>query len=303
MLGDHGDDSLRAHSLQTANDMKSIVGVDLHQRCAGALRVGAWYAAADELVLLHLVGEGFLHHSAAFHPVSEIMERERRAVETIVQQALGTVPSARIEVESAGEISDALVKAQGSADTLIIGRNAKRSGRSLIRLGATARRVLRRAHAPVIVVPPDLARVGEGPIMVAAACDDTGARALAFARKLAEAKGRSLAVVHAIEGPDGNVDGMTVHPQAVVDTYAAQQIESARICFEEWAKAQGLAPDAMHLLQDPESPTEQLISFASEHDVPLLVTAPHSRSYAQQVAGTSFSTELASYAQCPVAVV
>lgn len=281
--------------------MTTIVGTDLRQHCAGALRFAAWYAAADELVCLHLVNQGFLQHSAAFHPVSEIMGRERRAVENLVRETLGTAPSVRIELRAAWEVSEALVEAQGSADTLIIGRNAGRSKRSLSRLGATARRVLRKSDGLTIVVPPDLDHVGGGPIMLAAGCDETGARALVFARKIAEEKRRPLMVVHAVEGPDA--DGGAGHPRALLDTYAAEQIQAARRCFEAWSEAQGLAPDTIHLLQGPESPTEQLISFATQHDVPLLVTAPHFRSYVQQVVGTSFSTELASYAQCPVAVV
>ena len=83
-----------------------------------------------------------------------------------------------------------------AASGLVIGRAAERGSRAVVRLGRVARRVLRRLPCPVVVVPPDLSAVADGPILLATDLDVASASAVTFARDLAARHGRELKVVH-----------------------------------------------------------------------------------------------------------
>ena len=201
--------------------------------------------------------------------------------------------------------SDVLVELQGSEDTLVIGRCAPaRQDYSPFRLGAVAESSAQVGRSGDCRSPQPGARGCRAHCARNLVRRSGRFEALGSHVTYLSAQARPLLVAHAIETPDaGRWAANSGHAKAVLDTYASARVLAARKCLDGWAKAQGLREDQVYLLDGVAGPTEQLVAFAEHHDAAVLVTTPHSRSYVQQLVGTSFSGELAGYARCPVAVV
>src|SRR5690606_32491676 len=76
------------------------------------------------------------------------------------------------------------VAAERNARGFVIGRQARKEGRHLLRLGRVARRMLRSVPRPTIVVPPDW-EPDEGPVIATSNLRGDCAEATRLAKELA----------------------------------------------------------------------------------------------------------------------
>lgn len=284
-----------------AAGMKPLVALDLEPLSLGALRFARWLAGdAEDLLCVHILRNDYVRHAVAYRSLSEVMSRAEHSCQEVVQRA--QIPgNTRVEVRRAQEIAEGLWAAQQElgADLLVIGRNAKTEGAALIRLGSVARRVIRRATAPVCVVPPDLREVGGGPIVLATACDEASSRSARYARELAQRTGRALVAVHVVPPLDAYLQ--THLPPKAMASIQAEELEDGRRRLSEWGAKCGLAPEALHLLEG--EVVNQVGTFARARDAAVVVCAPKERNLLERLVVESASTALAAHASSPVLLV
>lgn len=281
--------------------MKPLVALDLESLSLGALRFGRWLAGdTQELPCVHILRDDYVRRACAYRALSEVMSAAERSCQEVLQRA--QVPgNTRVEVRRAHEVPEGLWTAQQElgADLLVIGRNAKTEGPALIRLGSVARRVIRRATAPVCVVPPDLSQVGSGPIVIATTCDEPCSKAAQYAREVARQTGRTLVAVHAVPPLDAYL--RTHLPPKAVESLQAEELEDGRRRLSEWGTQCGLAPEALHLLEG--EVVSEVGAFAQARDAAVVVCAPKERNLLERLMVESTSSALAARAACPVLMV
>lgn len=287
-----------AQRLLIFHGMTTIVAVDIHRRSAGALRFAQWLSAPEPLRCVHVLRESYIRHAVAYRSLQEVQSEARRAIAQFVQEVLG-LPLPDIQLIHAEDVSQALRELQATGEILILGRFAERDRHSPVRLGSVVRRTLRNARGTTIVVPPDLLQVASGPVVVATSCDEESARALAFARELAERKGREVLAVHTVEVPE-YLEGHYLSSEALSALDAEIYDQSMRR-LSVWGTEHKLTPESLHLLRG--ELVSRTITFAEERQAALLVAAPRQRNILDRILVGSVSAELASRARCAVALV
>ncbi|MCA9636411.1 MAG: universal stress protein, partial [Myxococcales bacterium] len=185
------------------------------------------------------------------------------------------------------------------ADGLILGRKTPRGQDAVVRLGRVARRLIRRAESPMIVVPPDLqvADVGEGPVVVATDLGDDAVGALHFGQAMAKALGRELVLAYGIRLP--NLLDQYLPSDAwntVQSAIGREGGESARA----WAARHGVEA-RVHIVDGPLVRGLWMAAF-HEHAC-LLVAGSRRLSMLDRIFTSSIGTELAAASPLPVAIV
>ncbi len=286
---------------------KWIVGLDLRKSSQGAIRYAAWLSrtssAEEHLVGLHILEEAQLQAALRYHHLSELRKGAQEAVTMVLEQvgAADVVDEVHV-VEGTTADSDLESGRQyHRADGIIVGRQAKREGRHVLRLGRVARRILRKLPAPVIVVPPDLETeaIGEGPVVASVNMHEDCTAAAKFAADMAERLGRKLVLVHVVPLPEDY--GAAYIPEASLEKLRVEHQATGEAELEAWAKAQGLESAERVVLQG--GLIEHLLEVAEQRRACLLVTGSRRLSGLERMLLTSIGSELASRAPCPVAVV
>ena len=289
--------------------MKWILGLDLRPLCAGALRFASWLSAAshapggERCIGVQVLEEKHLMAVLRYHHLPEVLEGARRSANAIVaeQQAAGVV--SEIEVLQGTSVPDVLEAARlrHRADGTIIGRAAGTAGTGVVRLGSSARRILRSAAAPVIVVPPDLhpELLGPGPVLALTDLQPSSLAACGFAAAMATVLGRPWALLHVAPIPEEFAPPYlpVVSLEGMRRDFRAEGEKGLR----EWIAAQGLHPDASAVLQGPV--IESALAFARSQGCPLLAAGSRRLSALERTLLPSVGSELASSAPVPVAVV
>ena len=276
--------------------MKWLIGVDLRHGCEGALAFASWlrkHKPETDLVAMHAIEipKGRIPVIPDLNTVSDY-------VDMFVHKHL---PDAEVRLFEEQPAEDALARAVSvhQADALVIGRRSPRDRDTLIRLGAVARRLLRRLPSPIIVCPPDLkeGEIGKGPIVAAVQPDAAGASALAFARSVAAQTGRSITAVSVVQR--AFPVGISYLPTAGYDGEARERTESE---VRTWLATipGGDAIDVM-FPDDPVIPA--IVDTAEELDASLLVCGSRLLSTVDRIVHTSIGSTLAGGARMPVAVV
>jgi nucleotide-binding universal stress UspA family protein len=285
--------------------MKWIVGCDMRPGSAGALEWISWLAQLDA------VGPGEL---SAFSIIEERSLFSFRDADAEIPSKVGSALRAQLgelgieglfgEVSAMTHVSiaDALgAEARARDAAIAIGRLARRGEERLVRLGRTARNLLRLLPAPVVVVPPDLqaSDIGSGPVVVAIDARDESLAAARFGVAMARAFARPVVLAHVLPPP---VD-------ACLDYLRPDQADDAREEHDARARRElsafldehGLGDQTLRVLEG--STVDALLQCAASERAALLVCGSRQLGSLARVITASVGTELAAAATVPVAVV
>ena len=289
--------------------MKWILGLDLRPLCAGAVRFAKWLAATtraadgERCIAVHVLEEQHLLAVLRYHHLDEVEQGARSSAQAILaaEHAGGDISS--VEIVQGTSVQDVLeaARVKHKADGTIIGRAAGVEGKGVIRLGRSARRILRAAEAPVIVVPPDLdaADLGNGPVLALTSLRPDSVDACRFAATIAQRLGRPWTLVHVAPVPEEFAPPYlpVVSLEGMRRDFRAEGEKGLR----EWMAAQGLRPDATEVLQG--RIVDSAVAFGKLHNSPLIVAGSQRLSTLERTLIPSIGSELAASASVPVAVV
>jgi nucleotide-binding universal stress UspA family protein len=288
--------------------MEWLVGMDLTDRGQGALGYAKWLAGVlpperNRFVGVHVLEEDELRQLLRYHHLDEV-ERNAAVAAARVAGEVGAdavLAERRVICGRSAEQSLEALAHQGGVRALVIGRQARRGEKRVVRLGRVARRLLRSLPAPVVVVPPDLqpGAVGEGPVLLAASIDADATGAAAFAQKIAADLGRPLSVVHVVPGDDYLAAEMV--PVGVGRDYFRELRENHERNLVAWMRAHGLG-GVPHLVSEG-SVVDRLADVAREERAPLVVVGSRGLGLGARLFSSSVATDLAGASEVPVAVV
>ncbi len=287
-----------------AQSRKWILGLDPREGAEGSLRFSAWLREALAPTVTAVVGVhayGDMPGLAQRYVRSdELMEAAREKISQRLQRA-GAEPWLEDVEFSTGRDVAAILEAatqRHKADFVAIGRSAPREGRTLLRLGSTARRLLRRLPGPVIVVPPDFTPPPEaGPVLIATNLGPESEAALRFGAQLARQTGRSARAVYCLE----EHHAAQYIPQTRLAQLSIDRAAKAREKLTEWLESLGVDVDAQDVLTG--DAVESLVKHARTTEAALVVCGSRRLSLTVRLLLTSAGSELAAFAPCPVAVV
>jgi nucleotide-binding universal stress UspA family protein len=270
-----------------------VVGLDLNEHSGGALVVADWLARpADSVAGVHVL-ESWARPHLRPDTISAVHETVLRAT-----HALHLRPLASVSVREAIRAEDGLCAAAEHAAGIVIGRAAASSRPAMIRLGVVARQLLRQLPRPVIVAPPDLTAIAPGPVLLATDLGPSGDRAVAFARELASARGRPLAVLHVAESRYHHlIDEQGPAWVAAREVYHAETAAA----LADWAAAHGLAQAPQHLAYG--DPPTRIAAVAAELQAAIVVVGSRHLGLLARAFLSSTASTLAGVAAAPVAVV
>jgi nucleotide-binding universal stress UspA family protein len=287
--------------------MKWILGIDLRPLSAGAIRFCNWLRATSRspqtVVAVHVLEEPHMLVVLRYRHLPEVLDDARASVRSTLAREGLTGDAVEEELLQATSAEEGLESArlQHGADGVVIGRAAGRSGQGIVRLGRVARRILRSAAGPVVVVPPDLElrHLGGGPIVALTRLQPDSVEACRFAASIAERLGRGLALIHVVPLP---VDfGLAGLPTASLDSIRGEAIEDADRRLAEWTSAQRFKPVIRVVLEGPL--VEVVLDFVEREAAPLIVCGSRRLSTLERTLVHSTGTELAAGAPVPVAMV
>src|SRR5512133_1332551 len=277
--------------------MRWTVGLDLRHRSAGALQLVRWLGREcrapdpDAFSGVHVLEEEHLELVLRYHHLDEALATARAAAQAaIVHEGVEALVR---EVE--------LVQGADAADTLLASARALGAGVRIVRLGRVARRLLRRAATPVVVVPPDVKAdaLGNGPLVALVRLDERSARTAAFGAALASRLGRPLALVYAI--PPTLEQAAPYFPTELGQRIADEQRARGEADLAAWISRAGVVAQRAAVVQG--NPIDAALAFAADERAPLLlVGARPVRGFAHALASGTASV-LASVAPVPVIVV
>lgn len=286
--------------------MKWIVGLDLHPSGVGALRFARWLAetssAIDQMVGIHVLEESYLQGVLRYHHLDEVLEGAEQAACDVIagvdaSQHFG--PPHILQGTHAESSIDA-AHTYHAADGVIIGRQAKRDGREIVRLGRVARRVLRTLCGPTLVIPPDYdPDVSDGPIIASCSMRGDGEEAVCFARDMARRMKRDLVLVHVVPTPDDYAAHYL--PEASLERVHADNQRAAETALHRWAQEHDCDPCEQVVAQG--GIVEELVELARDRKACMLVSGSRRLSTFERILLTSIASELAAVGPCPVAVV
>lgn len=295
--------------------MDWLVGMDLTDRGQGALGYARWLAGVlppgkDRFVGVHVLEEDELRQLLRYHHLEEVEKNAVAAAERVVASVGAEVALAERRVICGRSAEQTLAElaeppAAGSSAALVralvIGRQARRGEKRVVRLGRVARRLLRALPVPVVVVPPDLqpGDVGDGPVLLAASIDADATGAAAFAKQLADDLGRPLSVVHVVPGDDYLAAEMV--PAGVAGDFFRELRQDHERNLVAWMRAHGLT-GVPHLVSEG-SVVDRLADVAREERAPLVVVGSRGLGLGMRLFSSSVATDLAAASEVPVVVV
>lgn len=288
--------------------MEWLVGMDLSDRGQGALGYARWLSGvlppgADRFVGVHVLEEAELRQLLRYHHLEELEKRATAAAQRVVQTAGAEQALAEQRVICGRSAEQALADLahQPGVRALVIGRQARRGERRVVRLGRVARRLLRSLPAPVVVVPPDLqaSAVGDGPVLLAAGTDEDASGAAEFAKQVAADLGRPLAVAHVVPGDDYLAAEMV--PSGVAGDFFKELRADHERNLTAWMRAHGLSGVPRHVSEG--SVVDRLAQVARHERAPLVVCGSRGLGLGMRLFSSSVATDLAAACEVPVAVV
>jgi len=188
----------------------------------------------------------------------------------------------------------------GGYDALILGRAAPQSSEAMLRLGAVARKLLRRLPVAVAVVPPDIKanEIGTGRIVLGTDLTANSIAAGRFASQLANELRRELVVIHVHDRAwPASMFGAGGRMELPSESRPARTGEDVA----QWVEDQDLRSVSSFCVEGPVA--DALIVSAREEDSPALVIGSRMLSLGQRVFTASVGTDLAGHADRMVVVV
>ncbi len=290
--------------------MEWLVGMDLSDRGQGALAYTSWLKQAmkageaeDRFLGVHVLEEAVSQPLLRHHDLEQVEKSTEQAASAIVE-GIGdgfSFDEQRVVHGRSAEATLGDLSAAPEVRGLILGRQAKRGERRIVRLGRVARRLLRSLPAPIVVVPPDLRRpnVGKGPVLLAVDTDAEGEASLAFAQKIAADLGRPLAVAHVIS----LAEYLVVDPMlsGMSGDLMRQLHDKHEHRLGVWMQLNGLHDVPSHVVEGPV--VDGLAQIAAEQESPLIVCGSRGLGLGLRLFTSSVASDLAGACEVPVAVV
>ncbi len=290
--------------------MEWWVGMDLSDRGQGALGYASWLSRtlssgeeADRFSGVHVLEEAELQPLLRYHHLGELEKNAQNAADKVIakiDEGLSLSERRIVCGRTAERVLADLAKGEGVRG-LIIGRQAKRGEKRIVRLGRVARRLLRSLTAPTIVVPPDLrpAGVGSGPVLLAASIESDATEAATFARQIAQDLGRPLTVVHVVPGADYLAGEMV--PAGVTGELFRELRENHERRLGIWMRTHGLSDVPQQVVEG--SVVDRLAELAKAEDSPLIVCGSRGLGLGLRLFTSSVASDLAAACDVAVAVV
>jgi nucleotide-binding universal stress UspA family protein len=299
------------HALEALAVNPWIVGLDTRGLSRGALVFAAWLRehgvhghAPEAFIGAHIFERA--HVPALLGRPADrpdwLGERARETIEAMIAE-VGPSPLDRVQWEDGvtADVALADLADQLDAAALVIGRRAMSDDGSLLRLGRTARRLLRKLPAPVIIVPPDFEGPppGDGPVLCAVDLRDRSLAPARFAVSLAGHLGRRCQLLHAVPLPE------TLDYYRGDDALRRELVEElqreATVALERWCEEHGLFEQARTtLVGDPADVIHRRIDAGK---APLLVCGSRQLALVRRLFSSSLGSYLAATAPVPVAIV
>jgi len=286
--------------------MKWIVGLDLHPSGAGAIRFARWLSetssAVDSLVGIHVLEESYLRAALKYHHLDELVEGATTVARKVLDDAgaASHLESLNVLQGTTPEESLEVAHSYHAAQGLIIGRQAKKEGRDIFRLGRVARRLLRSLPGPTFVVPPDYEPEGaDGPIVAAVSLREDCESAARFAADIAEKTSRPLVLLHVVPTPDDYAAHYL--PEGSLAKMREDNKKEAEAELATWAAENGCANATCEVRLG--GIVAETVKFATEQRTSVLVAGSRRLSTFERFLLTSIASELAAMATCPVAIV
>lgn len=269
--------------------------------------MAAWLAETstqpDSLVGIHVLDAEYLRVALRHHHLDEVVDGAKKQAEQIIADAGATKHFSEVRIVRGGTAEKCLEAAvvYHAAGGMVIGRQAPKEGRHVLRLGRVARRLLRKLPGPTLVVPPDYdpANNASGPIMLTTNMSDDAGAAAGFAQRAAERLGRKLVIVHVVPQPDDYAAHYL--PEDSLEKMTAEHQAEGEASLAQWAKSVGCGGAELVVRQG--GVVEELIDVASQRGACMIVTGSRRLSTFERVLLTSIGSEVAAVAPCPVAVV
>ncbi len=280
-----------------------VIGLSGGSEDRGALELAKWLsdagARADWSVRgVHISSDGSLvQRLRRLVAPSRLSSRAR--VAGVIADARAAQSLAGVDVIEAETVENGLLESLGPTTLgLVIGRHAATDDPSLVKLGSTARRLLRRCHAPLFVVPPDFdpALVSVGPFLVATDLTERSKEAAAFARWLGEHLGRSVALAY-VGAPRPSME-LGLLTRSDIERLTAEERRRASLDLEGWADRLGMG-DRQRVARVGPTTSELLHAAAALHAV-AIVCSPRRLGLRQRFVQRSTTSDLAAAARIPV---
>ena len=240
----------------------------------------------------------------------EVVDRDRALAELsrflAVEQSIG-VPLHYVTAESPSVQEEVLLQTSRlSADLVVMGTHG-RSGFNRLFLGSVAEKTLRTSRVPVLVVPPrlhDVVPAGRDPfrsILCAIDFSEDSARAMGYARSLAQHAGGRLTLLHSVEpipvgyDPTGGVSFDVVGYQQALESAARAQLQKF---------VQPIAPGCdTDTIVTTGKAYREVLRVATERQADLIVLGVHGRNALDRLVFGSTTEHVVRRATCPVLAV
>lgn len=275
-----------------------IVGVDGSSSSADALRWARREARVRDAEVIAVLAWNFLdqHHvdgETTFDP-DYGEDDARRALDALVQQALGDDADGVVQEVVCDHPVTALLDASKGADLLVVGARGLGSFRGLV-LGSVSQRCLEYAASPVMVVHGTPGAGDERDrVVVGVDGSESSALALEWAVEEARLRGAALEVVHTWDVP------YAAEFAFVGDAYDAAQGGAVEL-VDQMLVAAGLAPDDVTRTVVQGSPVVVLTDASAGAD--LVVVGSRGRGGFAGLLLGSVSHQVSRHADVPVVVV
>ncbi len=286
------------------------LGLDLRPQTTGAIAYGLWLCRTAKLQ-----PAGHIHPVHVIEP-DAMVELIRHADEDTILGAFkqrgkeildelghdGHIHAPEVFGGDAVEILEDRALAHGATALLISRRAPSDAGLAFPRLGAVARRLLRRLKLPVIVAPPDLlaSKVGDGPVVVAVDFEDGSQRAVVWAKRVADTLGRGVRLVHMAEMPDQLGYAGFIQSERW-EALATEILDRGRERMAQFMRAHAIVGVETMVVRGPVLPG--LVDFAGASEACLLVCGSGHHGVLHRIIVPSIASEAAALATVPVAVV
>lgn len=288
--------------------MDWLVGMDLSDKGQGALAYAQWLRGAlsakdDRFIGVHVMEEAELRQLLRYHHLAELEQKAETAADRVVEElgVAGTLAERQVICGRSAEQALDDLGHQDGVRALVIGRQARRGEKRVVRLGRVARRLLRTLPAPIVVVPPDLRAevVGDGPVLFAASIEADATGAAEFAKAVAADLRRPLAVAHVVPGDDYLAAELV--PSGAAGTFFQELRADHERNLLAWMRTHGLAGNPIHLAEG--SVVDRLAELARNERSPMIVCGSRHLGLGARLFSSSVASDLAAASEVPVAVV
>ena len=286
------------------------LGLDLRPQTTGAIQYALWLCRTAALqpaghvqsvcVIEPDAMVELMRHSDEDTILGAFRQRGKEILDEVARD--GHLHAPEVFGGDAVELLEDRARAHGSTALLISRRAASHKQVAFPRLGAVARRLLRRLKQPIIVAPPELlpSQIGDGPVLVAVDFEDSSRRAIEWARPIADTLQRKLVLVHLVDMPDQLGYAGFIQSERW-ELLATEILDRGRERMDQFVRAHQLGAIETQVARGPVLPG--LIDLANSTHACMLVCGSGHHGVLHRIVVPSVASETAALAPVPVAVV